>query len=282
MNINQFCPTCGDTLHYVEYSGRFHNISNGKVNNFNVLSCTICGLSRTDPPPYEDDVTAEIYQDFSFNDAYKNPKLWESFFTQMFKYANKYKPNGKVLDIGCGSGFFINLARQKGYDTYGVELNKDAVNYGKNELNLNIVNLDLESANFPSNFFDVVTCSQLLEHIAKPNDILLEINRILKKDGILMLEVPNFNGLLVKFWKDKWSGFQPQWHIWQFKPKSLEKLLNKNQFEAIHIVCNQNIYTGQPINFYKRFIRNTIYVLIEAFASIINRSDKLLIVAKKK
>lgn len=282
MNINQFCPTCGNTLHYIEYSGMFHNSSNGQVNNFKVLSCTICGLSRTDPPPYEDDVTAEIYQDFSFNDAYKNPELWESFFIQMFKYANKYKPNGKLLDIGCGSGFFINLARKKGYDTYGVELNKDAVNYGKNELNLNIVNLDLESANFPSNYFDVVTCSQLLEHIAKPNELLLEINRILKKDGILMLEVPNFNGLLVRLWKDKWSGFQPQWHIWQFKPKSLRKLLNKNQFEAIHIVCNQNIYTGQPLNFYKRLIRNTIYVLIEAFASIINRSDKLLIVAKKK
>lgn len=282
MNINQFCPTCGNTLHHIEYSGMFHNSSNGQVNNFKVLSCTICGLSRTDPPPYEDDVTAEIYQDFSFNDAYKNPELWESFFIQMFKYANKYKPNGKLLDIGCGSGFFINLARKKGYDTYGVELNKDAVNYGKNELNLNIVNLDLESANFPSNYFDVVTCSQLLEHIAKPNELLLEINRILKKDGILMLEVPNFNGLLVKLWKDKWSGFQPQWHIWQFKPKSLRKLLNKNQFEAIHIVCNQNIYTGQPLNFYKRLIRNTIYVLIEAFASIINRSDKLLIVAKKK
>lgn len=282
MQLNQICPSCGNNNYFVEYSGQFKYVEKIEKRKFEVLSCTKCGLSRTNPPPYEDDVTAEIYQDFSFNDSYENPILWESFFQQMFKYANLYKPSGKILDIGCGSGFFIQLAKKKGYDTYGVELNKEAVEYARKTFSLNIQNIDLVAANFPDNYFDIITCSQLLEHIAKPNDLLKEIHRILKDDGILMIEVPNFAGFVVKIWKDKWSGFQPQWHIWQFKPKTLSTLLEKNKFITKKIVCKQNIYTGMPQNIFKKIIRITFYKLIEKLTSVFNNSDKLLIVAQKQ
>ena len=120
-----------------------------------------------------------------------------------------------------------------------------------------------------------------MEHIVKPEYLLSEIYRILKKDGILIIDSPNYAGILVKFMGKKWGGYQPQWHIWQFTPKSIKALLHRNKFNVINVSCRQNIYTNSPNGLFKKFIFYTFFKIVFTISQLINRADKLLVVARK-
>ncbi len=275
------CPICNDTKYKVVYKGYQYVNDRNENKNFQIIKCSNCGLSRNYPLPYLDDVSAEVYQDFSYIDPYINAELWNKFFMPMINKIKKYKQKGTILDIGCSSGYLLKLAKDNGFNTYGVELNPQAAKYGNDNYNLNILNKDLSAANFDNNYFDIIVCSQLMEHIVNPEHLLSEIYRVMKNDGILIIDSPNYNGLLVKFWGKKWGGYQPQWHVWQFTPKSISALLNKNNFNAIDISCNQNINCNPPQSIIKKLFYYTVYITINKITEILNMADKLLIVATK-
>ena len=275
------CPICKKIEYSESYEGYEYTNEKNEIRNFKIIKCINCGLARNYPLPYSNDIFADVYQDFSFIDPYENPKLWDSFFMPMINKMKKYKKSGKVLDIGCSSGYLLKLAKNNNFETYGVELNPNAVKYGNDNHGLNILNKDLKAANFESNYFDIIVCSQLMEHIVNPENLLSEINRVLKSDGILIIDSPNYAGLMVKFWGKKWGGYQPQWHIWQFTPKSISALLSINNFNSVEISCRQNIDCNVPTSFLKKIFYYTIYKAINKITELINMSDKLLVVARK-
>jgi 2-polyprenyl-3-methyl-5-hydroxy-6-metoxy-1,4-benzoquinol methylase len=275
------CPICQNIEYNISYNGFEYNNGKNEIKDFKIINCNNCGLARNYPLPYIDDISADVYQDFSYIDPYENPILWDSFFMPMINKMKKYKKSGKVLDIGCSSGYLLKLAKNNNFEPYGVELNPNAVKYGNDNHGLNILNKDLKVANFESNYFDIIVCSQLMEHIVNPENLLSEIHRVLKSDGILIIDSPNYAGLMVKFWGKKWGGYQPQWHIWQFTPKSISNLLFKNNFNVINVSCRQNIDCNIPNSIIKKIFYYTVYKFINKFTELINRADKLLVVAIK-
>jgi SAM-dependent methyltransferase len=276
------CPICQNVEYDISYNGYDYFNEKNEIKNFKIIKCINCGLARNYPLPYIDDVFADVYQDFSYIDPYENPKLWNTFFMPIIKKMKKYKKNGKILDIGCSSGYLLKLAKDSQFETFGVELNPNAVKYGNENYGLNILNKDLESANFDSSSFDIIVCSQLMEHIVNPENLLNEINRVLKKDGILIIDSPNYAGLMVKFFGKKWGGYQPQWHVWQFTPKSISELLSINNFKVIDVSCRQNIDCNVPNGKVKKIFYFTVYKVINKITELINMADKLLVVATKK
>lgn len=100
--------------------------------------------------------------------------------------------DGKVLDIGCSTGDFLRIMKGYGYDCYGVELNKPLAEYARESFGANIRIAPVEKANFPEDFFDLVTLWEVIEHTANPGVVLKECFRILKKGGLLCMIVPNF------------------------------------------------------------------------------------------
>lgn len=178
--------------------------------SFSVVRCTSCGLARTLPLPYENEVDAEVYREVPFEEVLQKEPLWRSFFIPLLQTAQRYKRAGHFLDVGCGVGLLVKMAAEVGFDAYGVELSRPAALYGKEKFGLQIVPTDLVSAGFPANTFDVVTMSQVLEHITRPEALLREIHRVLKPDGVLIAESPNLSGWVVPLLGSKWGGFQPQ------------------------------------------------------------------------
>ena len=89
-----------------------------------------------------------------------------------------------MLDIGCGTGDRLDVFRSKGFETYGVETSHSA-DYAREHLKLNVVKGDLFSVQFSRQFFDMVTLYNVFEHTHDPMRVMMEIHRILKKDGIL-------------------------------------------------------------------------------------------------
>ncbi len=142
---------------------------------------------------------------------------------QKIKSSNK---NKKILDFGTGYGFFLNDAKKLGWDCYASELNKDCLKILKKK-KINIDN-DLKK-----NFYDAITLWLVLEHIPYPNELFRKIYNSLKKNGKVLINVPNINSLSATFLRDKCTMFSGEQHINFFSKETIKKFLTKNNFKVL-------------------------------------------------
>ena len=130
---------------------------------------------------------------------------------------------------------------------HGIDIDKKSCLFAKS-LGLNIFNGKIENANYPNNYFDIIQLKQVLEHIYQPKKLLAEIRRILNKNGILIIDVPNQKGLIPKikillnYPNNEYGFLQPLRHLYAYTAKSLKYLLEKNNFKII------NYFTSYPGN----------------------------------
>ena len=136
-----------------------------------------------------------------------------------------YQGQGRILDIGCGSGRALSLLRERGWDTYGVEANSQAVDIARNKLNLKVSLGNISNVDFQSNFFDVAMMTHSLEHMPNPKDILRKVNKILKTGGNLIITVPNVDSFGARYFKQFWLGWDPPRHLYAFSLRTLKKML---------------------------------------------------------
>lgn len=157
----------------------------------------------------------------------------------ILKKLDKFKQSGnKLLDIGCCAGFLLDEARRMGWDVSGIELSIWASRYAAEKFNLKIYNMSLEKADFPNEYFDVIIMQDTIEHLQHPRQMLLEINRILKTNGILYINTPDIESLTSKILKAKWWGIN-QFHLYYFSKNSLSRILNLSGF----VVLKYDVYT---------------------------------------
>lgn len=192
------------------------------------VRCSTCGLIFLKGKISRDDVEAlyktDAYQRF---ESQHRLHLREAVFQKSLEEIEKVKKPSRLLDVGCGNGLFLNLARKHGWETYGVELSPTACEQAKNGLHLNVVCGELQEARFPDGSFDVVTLYNVLDHLPSPLDELLEIHRILKGGGLLVLRVPNaaFHVNLIRILKSLERHLI--FHLYCFTPTSIRYLLEK-------------------------------------------------------
>ena len=139
---------------------------------------------------------------------------------------------GKILDVGCAGGLFVKEARDAGWDAYGVEPCKWLVDWGVKNHRLNLKATTLEKAKYPSNYFDVVTLWDVLEHVPDPKATLEECNRILKPNGLVVVNYPNWGSRLAQFFGRKW-WFLLSIHLYYFTPKTIKKMLEVTGYEQV-------------------------------------------------
>lgn len=133
---------------------------------------------------------------------------------------------GRLLDIGCGSGFFIRLMKRHGWDVYGVEPDPNAAAIAGEGLEPGHVRTGwLDDSGFQKESFDVVTMSHVIEHLLDPVDILLKIRNILKPGGLLIVAAPNSRSLGIKKFKHLWRGLEPPRHIYIYNPETLAHII---------------------------------------------------------
>lgn len=149
----------------------------------------------------------------------------------------------KFLDIGCGEGEMLIDALNNGWVTYGIDISDNRIDPAKNE-NINFFKSDLINASFPDNFFDIIYCDSILEHVLNPMEYLLEIARILKHSGIVYIGVPNEDCLtndikkIVNFAKgnkeltSKIKPFISPYHIGGFNKNSLSFAVKRVNLET--------------------------------------------------
>lgn len=146
----------------------------------------------------------------------------------------------KILDVGSASGWFLNEVSHRFPDSkcVGIDVYRDAIRYGKIKYkNLNLLYADAHKLPFNNNTFDVVICCEVLEHVISAGRVLEEIRRVLKEDGVVIIEIDSGSWLFrfVWFWwtvllKGVWRGA----HLHSFSSSSLEKLFSKKKFRLVN------------------------------------------------
>ncbi len=198
-----------------------------------IVKCQWCGLVYTNPRENEATISGR-YEEVS-DPYYAKQRRWKlKTFTKEIKKIEQIVPGGTLLEIGSSCGFFLEVARQRGWQTYGVELSKWACSFARKELNEYIFNGTLEEAQFPSQYFDLVYMSHVLEHIPDPTKALMEVNRILKVGGFVFIELPDIESFWARILKNKW-WFMMGGHLYHFSKQSLQRLVEKCGFEVIKI-----------------------------------------------
>lgn len=155
---------------------------------------------------------------------------------------------GKVLDIGCGYGYFLKVAQDYGLSVFGIDLSPDSVNEANKWLGVKTIdNKNIFDAQYPDNYFDLITIFQTLEHVGEPGKFLEETKRILKPGGLVILSTPDAGGLQVRLMQSSWFSYRHPDHLYFYNYSNLSFLLNRSGFVKIERISDPA--RKYPINY---------------------------------
>lgn len=211
-----------------------------KKDGFSIVKCKYCDLIYVNPildsEKYLNTYKSKTYQNIMKSLGEKSHKYrLERFGKERTSYLKKYLGNKKkinLLDIGCSTGFFIEAAKKEGWRCEGLELNPSAARFGiKRGLKIYQTNLE----NFKTNIkYDIITLFDVLEHLSNPKQIIKYAKKILKKNGLLYVYVPNWDSASRILMKEKNCHFiWPTHHLTYFTPKTLLSFFNKLKFKLV-------------------------------------------------
>lgn len=189
-----------------------------------------------------------------FNKDFKHYRIEED--RVIFNKIYKLKKHGNVLEIGCGSGYFLKLFKDKGFDCKGVEPSPKAAEFAREQLGLDVINGFLEKNTFADNEkYDIILLMDVIEHIYTPNELLSILTKLLAVDGLVVILTGNVNSANAKLWKEKWFYFYSWEHISFFNRQSISKLLNSHGYKKLKI-CHVSHQSGVLRNIYLFLINN--------------------------
>ena len=212
--------------------------------NFIISQCNNCNFRFVNPRPKREKIGA-YYQSDDYISHSESKKGIVNFIYNLIKgytlpkkylLINKYSKGNKILDIGCGNGDFLNLFKQRNWETYGIEPSPKARNHAITKFNLNVNSDNKFICEINDGFFDVITMWHVLEHIHELSELLQEIKRTLKKDGVLFVAVPNPDSFDAKHYKEYWAGYDVPRHLYHFNSQNIIDLLKKYQMNVVQVL----------------------------------------------
>lgn len=236
---NCCCSVCGGSLDYLFFA---QDYISGEV--FQIGQCQECALAATRPDLKVGDFE-RYYPKFyygrrkSFTDHWINNSRLRRI-NKIFVGLKNRGVKSSLLDVGCGDGGLIYLLATRGWQVTGTEVAPPGSH--ANASPDCICRRELINCNFNDASFDVVTMWHSLEHFSEPLVYLREVRRILKKEGVLLLEAPNFGSWQAKFFKGNWFHLDVPRHVFHYDIKSLQSILRKTNFTICKISYFSFIY----------------------------------------
>jgi 2-polyprenyl-3-methyl-5-hydroxy-6-metoxy-1,4-benzoquinol methylase len=209
---------------------------------FSINECKNCSLRITSPMPNETKIL-KYYDSDSYISHSDEPrtlidktyKLVQTLTLRSKKrFVNKWSSVklGSILDIGCGTGDFLNKMKLSGWKVDGVELESSAREKAQSRINKNIMTpKDFLNS---KNQFDVITMWHSLEHLHNLSDYIEKIRGSFNNNGILIIAVPNYNSFDAEYYKSNWAAYDAPRHLYHFSFKAMQTLVEKSNLSIIH------------------------------------------------
>lgn len=210
---------------------------------FQLIENSEYGFLETTPQPSSDKLP-EYYKSedyISHTDSQRN--LFEKVYHTVRKISlkkklgliNSYSKETKnLLDIGCGTGDFLQTAQQNNWMVSGIEPNEQARSIANKKTNDSVFETE-QLLKFEDHSFDVITLWHVLEHLPNLEDHVTIFKKLLKPNGTLIIAVPNYNSFDAKHYKNFWAALDVPRHLWHFNKASISKLVGKQSMQVVNI-----------------------------------------------
>lgn len=234
METVQECPVCGNNT-FAPFLSCVDYLVSQKT--FAVQECLSCGFRLTNSRPSADEIGQYYKSDqyISHNDA--GGGLMSSVYRGVRSYTLRQKLRlinrlnngpGRLLDVGCGTGAFLEICQQGGWAVTGMEPDADARQVSETKINGKIAsNLNSVPVN---NSFDVVTLWHVLEHVPNLTNTISLLHSLTTTDGTVLIAVPNSNSYDAQHYKQHWAAYDVPRHLHHFTPATIEPLFKKHGF----------------------------------------------------
>jgi SAM-dependent methyltransferase len=221
-------------------------------------TCWLCGGDAVEDPQYADTTLSRCSQcGFLFDAGHSAEELQELYGDDYFEaysgggdyaeaeeqrrtearkrieWLKQYKQSGSVFEVGAASGFFLDEARKAGYEVAGVEPAPGVAEYARERFSLDVKTGFLEDADLPAAGYDAICAFHVLEHIHDPLEVLKDIRRSIKDDGVLLLEIPNIESVMAKKRGADWMHLRLPHHVGFYSPEQLGGLLKDAGFDLL-------------------------------------------------
>jgi 2-polyprenyl-3-methyl-5-hydroxy-6-metoxy-1,4-benzoquinol methylase len=201
----------------------------GEIGDYSLLGCNKCGLQLLDPIP-DNGKLENIYSDYyarwgMHENATKLAAMKRKTFQGYMKMIIPHVSSGRSLDIGCATGELMLEAQEQGFDVYGVEISPPGITrcrelFGDDR----IIGKELQDEDFPEEYFDLITLSDVIEHVSNPPGFIELLDQLLKPKGMLMIVTPDTSSWTRKIMRMHWGHYKQE-HLYYYNRSNIKRFL---------------------------------------------------------
>ena len=232
----KYCPICSSESFECYIKSKDFSVSK---EDFSIVKCSECNLHFTNPRPSDKELGKYYISDHYISHNNSRNNLFEKAYQLVrkisirMKYSlvSKFFNSGRVLDIGCGTGDFLQKCSEKKWITKGIEPSEIARIQAIKNYNLD-VDRDTDLKKLKGEF-DIITMWHVLEHVTELNSTISELKRLLSKEGKTVIAVPNLESFDSSYYKKYWAAYDLPIHLYHFSKDSIIKLFENHGFSLI-------------------------------------------------
>ena len=209
--------------------------------HFTLNKCQNCGFVFTQNPPSESSI-GKYYESEDYI-SHSNTKkglinriyhvVRNLMLAKKYRLIRRLNRSKEILDIGSGTGYFLDYMKGNGYRTLGIEPDDKARNHGIETFGLEILPPSQLMDNSITTQFSFISMWHVLEHLYEPEKYMDRIRQLLKDDGYLIVALPNCSSFDAAHYKSKWAGYDVPRHLWHFTPATFIQFAGNNGFEMV-------------------------------------------------
>lgn len=288
------CPVCHNTEIKELFACKDYVASS---ENFTIVACKNCSLQFTNPRPTEEEI-GKYYQSNNYISHAGSDKSelgvtykiydWVRNYSigSKLKLIKKYHSTGKLLDLGCGLGYFLDgVKKDKTFEGTGADISTDAIQYVDKTFGIKVLE-ENRLTEISDEHFDIITQWHVMEHVHRLEERMKLLKRILKKDGTMFLAVPISNSFDSRYYKQYWDGYDVPRHLYHFTANSMQILMEKHGFKIIekksmpfdapYISMRSEYHQKNKLGFFKGGVIGTLSNIISWFTG--NYSSILFVI----
>lgn len=241
--------------------------------DYTIWQCGHCSLRFTQDVPAADAIGPYYKSPDYISHTNTSEGLINMLYQSVRKYTLKQKAKfiasqtgvigGKLLDVGCGTGAFLNVMKKEGWEVLGLEPDEEARELARKLYRLTVFEAD-QLDQLPADSFDAVTLWHVLEHVHDLHAYIEQLKGLLKPSGKLFIAVPNYQSLDAQIYRRDWAAYDVPRHLYHFTPKSMDILMKEHGlairakqpmwFDAFYISMLSSKYRHGYINYFSSFI----------------------------
>jgi len=258
------CPLCGE-----EQSRLFERY--GYQHRYSYRRCAKCSVAFQSPRPvYDTEFVETAYEVYSTNtDSHwqkgqlteKGKIVYAEYKHNMQEIEDLVGHKGRLLEVGCNTGFFVKVAKDMGWYPVGVEISRTMAEIAHRQFEVETIAGDWVAQKY-SEPFDAVYCSHVIEHVPDPSSWMRRFREVMKPGAILCLSVPNMNSIDRRFKrtlkrlglkKDKWQPWRTPDHLYEPCEKSMKRFFEKEGFELVRTYSYPSEWLGSASLYHRLF-----------------------------